>query len=160
MFMLTRLGHEARQQGKRASAWVRARRRLGVELHPVLAPRLRALVEVGAFEQAALVALRAVEARVRTLTGKPPDQRGTRLTGVPLMRRAFGDGGRFAASFDDAGERVGTMELFTGTFGAVRNVIAHTEVEWSDSVEAAEYVLLADLLMRILDRLESATGSA
>jgi hypothetical protein len=30
----------------------------------------------------------------------------------------------------------------------------HTEVEWSDPIEAAEYVLLADLLMRQLDRAE------
>ena len=30
--------------------------------------------------------------------------------------------------------------------------LVHTEVEWSDSVEAAEYVLFADLLMRLLDR--------
>ncbi len=52
------------------------------------------------------------------------------------------------------------MELFTGAFGAIRNVVAHTEVEWSDSVEAAEYVLLADLLMRILDRLENAAPAS
>jgi hypothetical protein len=44
--------------------------------------------------------------------------------------------------------------LFAGTFGAVRNTLAHNKVEWSDSVEAAEYVLLCDLLMRILDRVE------
>ncbi len=40
-------------------------------------------------------------------------------------------------------------------FGAIRNVLAHTdEIEWSDSIEAAEYVLLADLLMRRLDHVE------
>ena len=82
----------------------------------------------------------------------PTDSAGRRLTGVPLMRKAFGEKGRLANPDLDPGERVGTMDLFAGAFGAVRNLLAHTEVEWSDSVEAAEYVLLADLLMRILDR--------
>jgi hypothetical protein len=44
---------------------IRAQRRLGVELHPALARTLRPLIQAGAFEQAALDALRQVEVRVR-----------------------------------------------------------------------------------------------
>lgn len=70
------------------------------------------------------------------------------------MQHAFSvNDGPLADMTADPGERVGTMSLFVGAFGAVRNVVAHTEVDWSDSVEA-EYVLLADLLMRLLDRTE------
>ena len=47
------------------------------------------------------------------------------------------------------------MELFTGGFGAVRNPLGHRNVEWDDPTEAAEMVLLADLLMRQLDRVEA-----
>lgn len=150
-FAVTRLGREVRAKGDHAAEWMRARRRLGVDLHPELATRLQPALVVGAFEQAALVALRTVEARVRVLASNPVDGRGHRLTGVPLMRKAFGEGGPLANPSAEAGERVGTMDLFAGAFGAVRNLLAHTEIEWSDSVEAAEYVLLADLLMRLID---------
>jgi hypothetical protein len=50
------------------------------------------------------------------------------------------------------------MQLFAAAFGAIRNALAHTEVEWVDPVEAAEYVLLAELLMRLLDRAEHRLG--
>jgi hypothetical protein len=36
----------------------------------------------------------------------------------------------------------------------VRNPLSHRNVEWDDATEAAEMVLLADLLMRQLDRIE------
>lgn len=43
------------------------------------------------------------------------------------------------------------MNHFAGAFGAVRNLLDNTEAEFSDSVEAEEYLLLADLLMRQLN---------
>ena len=64
------------------------------------------------------------------------------------------ENGPLADSDAEPGERVGIMNLFAGAFGAVRNGLVHTEVEWADPTEAAEYVLLADLLMRLLDRAE------
>ncbi len=155
MFQLTRWGREIRGRGTEGSKLVSARRRLGVELHPQLAGRLRDVVAVGAFEQAALLGLRAVEARVRQLAGDPRGKRGERLTGTALMQSVFSpENGSLADSDADSGERVGIMNLFAGAFGAVRNGLVHTEVEWADPTEAAEYVLLADLLMRLLDRAE------
>ena len=155
MYQLTRWGRQVRGRGGDGSALIAARRRLGVELHPHLAGRLRDAVSVGAFEQAALLALRAIEARVRDLTGDPRGKRGERLTGTGLMQHAFAsESGPLADPDAEPGERVGTMNLFAGAFGAVRNGLVHTEVEWSDPIEAAEYVLLADLLMRQLDRAE------
>jgi uncharacterized protein (TIGR02391 family) len=134
---------------------IRAQRRLGVELHHGFATRLRPLVQAGAFEQAALDALRLVEGRVRELAGTPRDQRGQALTGVVLMHHAFGHNGKLADPVAESGERLGLMELFSGAFGAVRNPLAHRNIEWDDPSEAAEMVLLADLLMRQLDRVEA-----
>lgn len=156
IYQLTRLGREMRKEGPRAEAVVHARRRIGLELHPTLSKRLRNEVAVGAFETATSNALRAVEARVRRLAGEPKDGRGKRLVGRALMQYAFRPGGPLADPSAEEAEQQGTMELFAGTFGAVRNVLAHTEVEWPDPTEAAEYVLLADLLMRLLDRVEEA----
>ena len=152
VFQLTSWGKHVRARGGDGKALVAARRRLGVDLHEELADRLRDVVAVGAFEQAALLALRAIEARVRALTAEPRGKRGDLLTGTTLMQHAFGDNGPLTDPDAEPGERVGTMSLFVGAFGAVRNRLVHTEVEWSDSVEAAEYVLFADLLMRLLDR--------
>jgi hypothetical protein len=68
------------------------------------------------------------------------------------MRHAFGEGGPLADPEADRGEQVGVMELYAGAFGALRNALGHREVRWDDPTEAAEVVLLADLLMRRLDR--------
>ena len=156
MFQLTRWGRQVRDRRSDGGELVAARRRLGVELHPRLAARVRDAVSVGAFEQAALLGLRAIEARVRELTNDPRGKRGDRLTGTALMQHAFApDGGPLTDPSGEPGERVGVMSLFAGAFGAVRNGLVHTEVEWADPTEAAEYVLLADLLMRLLDRAEA-----
>lgn len=161
IFQLTRWGRQVRAREADGQELVAARRRLGVELHPRLAPRVRDAISVGAFEQAALLALRAIEARVRDLTGDPRGKRGDRLTGTSLMQHAFApDGGPLTDASGEAGERVGIMSLYVGAFGAVRNGLVHTEVEWTDPTEAAEYVLLADLLMRLLDRTEDRVNSA
>ena len=53
-------------------------------------------------------------------------------------------------------EQVATMELFAGAIGTFKNPASHRTVDYSDPTEAAEVVLLADLLMRLLDRVECA----
>jgi len=153
-FFITRHGEEMLAEDDPVAA-LRARRRLGVELHPRLERRLRSLTRAGAFEQAAFDALRDVEVRVRDLAGDPRrPSNGGRLIGADLMRRAFKPAGPLSDPTADRGEQVGMMELFAGAFGAVRNPLGHGNVEWTDPTEAAEMVLLADLLMRQLDRIE------
>lgn len=134
---------------------IRARRRLGLELHPRLRSRLRPLVQAGAFEQAAFDALREVEIRVRELAGDPRDKSGQPYRTVALMNHAFGDRGALTDPGADAGEQQGIRSLFAGAFGAVRNPLGHQNGEWEDPTEAAEMVLPADLLMRQLDRVAS-----
>lgn len=154
MLSITAWGARQRTNGD-ARQIAAARRRVSLELHAELQPTLTDLLAVGAFESAALDALRMIEARVRRLIGDPKSGKGHRLTGVPLMEQAFGSGGLLTDPSADTGEQQGVMNLFKGAFGAVRNVLAHTdEKPWSDSAEAAEYVLLADLLMRRLDAVE------
>lgn len=130
VFQISRWGQQVCRHGDQAGALLKARRRLGVDLHPQLAVRLRDALAVGAFETAVMSALKAVEARVRALAGDPRNPRGDKLVGVALMQNAFAPAAGPLADRDaDTGERVGTMNLFAGAFGAVRNVVAHTEIE-------------------------------
>lgn len=153
VYRMTVWGRRVQAQGDRAGDLVRARRRIGVDLHPKLAGALRDFIAVGAFETVASRALTIIEVRVRELSKAPP-KNGRKRIGAELMRFAFSPSGPLANPDVEDAENVGRADLFAGTFGAVRNVLAHNEVEWSDSIEAAEYVLLCDLLMRILDRIE------
>ncbi len=47
------------------------------------------------------------------------------------------------------------MELFKGAVGLFKNPASQTRVDYADSTRAAEVVLLADLLMRVLADLDN-----
>lgn len=124
--------------------------RLVFNLHPLLEGKVRAMFALGDHETSAFAVMKAVEIRVRSLAGVDGS-----LLGVKLMREAFkSDAGPLADSDADKGEQVATMELFAGAIGAFKNPASHRTVDYADPTEAAEVVLLADLLMRLLDRIE------
>jgi hypothetical protein len=75
--------------------------------------------------------------------------------GVPLMTKAFREGGPLTDPEAVPGEQVGTMNLFQGAYAVLRNPAGHREVNYDDLTETAEAVATASLLMRILDRVES-----
>lgn len=152
-YFVTRWGLEVAAEGVKALDLTRARRRLGLELHPILARPLRRLVRVGAFEEAAFVALREVEQRVRLLAQQPTGRNGP-LRGDKLMTAAFKEGGPLADPEAEPPEQQGQMNLFKGAFAAFRNPLSHRSIELRDPIEAAEVVLFADLLMRQLDHIE------
>lgn len=104
---------------------------------------------LGDFETAAFAALKAVEVEVRRLA-----QFDDSDIGVKLMRKAFGEKGPLRDDATDAGERVALMELFAGAIGAFKNPASHRTVRFDDPIEAAEVVQLADLLLRMLARVE------
>lgn len=140
---VTRLGHKTLQDGLDA---VRAGERLDVALHKRL-EKVRSQFLLGEYELAAFAAMREVEIRVRELA-----KADASLLGVKLMRKAFGENGPLADPSLDSGERVGVMELFAGAIGTFKNPPSHRQVDYADPTEASEVVLLADLLMRVLDR--------
>lgn len=147
---ITRLGKKVLQSGLES---IRAAERLNVTLHTRL-ERVKSQFLLGEYELAAFAAMREVEIRVRELSGAD-----TSLLGVKLMRKSFGDGGKLADSELDPGERIGIMELFAGAIGTFKNPPSHRQVDYADPTEASEVVLLADLLMRLLDRVEERIAS-
>jgi uncharacterized protein (TIGR02391 family) len=144
---VTRAGQRVLSEG---IAGVMAASRLDVDLHQRLV-KVRTQFLIAEYELAAFAAMREVEIRVRQLAGADDS-----LLGVKLMRAAFKpDGGPLADATLDAGERVGMMELFAGAIGTFKNPPSHRQVDYEDPTEASEVVILADLLMRVLDRVES-----
>ena len=143
---VTRLGYEVARTADLQR--MRAAARLSLELHPNLEAKVRPQFLMGEFELAAFAALRGVEVRVREL-GSFSDSD----IGVDLMRKAFGDGGPLSDMSLDKGERRSRMDLFAGAIGTLKNPSSHREVAYDNPTEASEVIMLADLLMRILDRL-------
>jgi uncharacterized protein (TIGR02391 family) len=128
-------------------AHLQAEQRLGLELHPRIAGKVQSQFLLGESETAVFVAMKEVEIRVREL-GRFPDS----LIGVKLMQEAFKpDSGPLADPQLERGEQVGRMQLFAGAMGVFKNPTSHRPVNYADPSAAAEAVLLADLLLRMLD---------
>jgi uncharacterized protein (TIGR02391 family) len=143
---VTPRGHEAIHQGLKT---VRAVERLEQELHPMIEQRVRRQFLLGEYEQSVFVAMKAVEVRVRALSGLGNDK-----IGVDLMTNAFNLTGPLTDPAAVRGEQVGTMNLFQGAYAVLRNPAGHRDVDYDDVTEASEAVATASLLMRILDRVE------
>ncbi len=130
-----------------------AAERLDVDLHPRIADRVRSQYLLGEYEAAAFLAMREVEIRVRDLAGAGNDD-----LGVALMKEAFKKGGPLADPALEVGEQQATMALFWGAIGVFKNPSSHRQVDFDDPTLASEIILFADLLHRLLDRLEDLSG--
>jgi uncharacterized protein (TIGR02391 family) len=143
---VTRAGHAALKHG---IGRVSAEHRLQEGLHPLIERRCRRQFLLGEYEQAVFVAMKAVEVRVRDLA-----RLGDETTGVDLMNRGFGPNGMLTDPDAVKGEQEGTRMLFAGAYATLRNPTGHRDIDYDDVAEAAEAVVTASLLMRILDRVD------
>lgn len=149
-FVISRRGRQVLKEGLR---WLRATERLDVELAPALEYTAKPHFLRGDFETAAFVAMKEVEVAVRTKSELP-----NTLLGVSLMQQAFrppsgsnGEGGPLFNSALEGGESIAQMNLFAGAIGLFKNPTSHRRVDYEDPTLAAEVVLLADLLLRLLE---------
>lgn len=139
---------------------LRALTRLDASLHPALERKVRPLFLLGEYENAIFTAMKLVEIRVRKIGGYERE-----MIGAKLMTEAFKPGGPLVDPEATPGEVTGMMQLFTGAYAVLRNPSAHREVPFDDIALAADAVMTASLLMRLLDGVEkrrasSASGSA
>jgi uncharacterized protein (TIGR02391 family) len=125
----------------------RSERLLAVRLHPVLESRVRSIFMMGSYESAVLEAFKQLEVRVRDSAGFENS-----IYGRELMQKAFGKSGPLADTSHLHSEMVGIMELFSGAMCAIKNPSSHRNVDYDDPTVAAEAIIFADLLHRILDR--------
>jgi uncharacterized protein (TIGR02391 family) len=150
-FMVSRLGEKVLDEAPDPVKHVRAEQRIAVDLHPRI-QNVRSQFLLGEYDAAVLIAMRTVEERVRELARAPNEE-----IGVNLMKRVFGNEGLLRDKEADKGEADAQMALFWGAIGFFKNPASHRRVHYEDATEASEAVLLADLLLRILDRVQAPT---
>lgn len=125
-------------------------RRLSIEnLHAEVISSSSELFADGHYEAAVSEAFKAIEVRVRTMTGSAQ-------SGVKLMGEAFGGADPRVSVASSAGqsgkdEQEGFAALFRGAMLGVRNPRAHDLFKPRDPQQALEFLGFASLLHRQLD---------
>lgn len=124
-------------------------------LHPLIIKKAYPALRREEFDTAVFRAFKAVEVRVRNLSGLPAD-----LVGVALMRQAFHmTSGKLTDSTAPKAEREAMSHLFSGSIGCYKNPHSHRDVEIGFN-ETFEMLLVASHLLQILDRrVEKIKGS-
>jgi uncharacterized protein (TIGR02391 family) len=116
-------------------------------LHPKIRADVWALYHRSRYETAVFEAMKAVEVSVRETAGLSAKDIGT-----ALMRKAFDpEVGPLTDMGTEKAEREARSHLFTGAIGSYKNPHSHRYVVLDDPDEAAEIILLANHLLRIVD---------
>jgi uncharacterized protein (TIGR02391 family) len=116
-------------------------------LHRSIAGPVWAAFMRGEFDVAVFLALKTVEVSVREAGGYKPTDIGT-----DLMRKAFAVGkGPLTDKTRPDAEQQATSDMFAGAIGSFKNPQSHRNVSLENPAEAAEIVMFASYLLRVVD---------
>jgi len=102
---------------------------------------------VGDYDTAVFEAFKSLEVAVRTKGGLASTD-----FGAGLMKKAFDpDSGPLRDQAATRSRRVARCELFTGSFGEIRNPKGHNDPTITDTLVAVEELMTAGMLRRIAD---------
>lgn len=150
-----RLSRRALRLAREPQLAIAARQLPKEVLHPLIRENVWGLYHRGKYSDAVFAAMKPVEVQVREAARLP-----AALVGVKLMRAAFApDGGPLTDMEAEAGERVARMEFFAGAIGSYKNPQSHRHVDLDDPAEAAEIIMIATHLLRIVDGRAAARGA-
>jgi uncharacterized protein (TIGR02391 family) len=124
-----------------------ARRMPKDSLHLTIREDVWALFHRGKYDTAVFEAMKAVEVAVRDAAGL-----AAKDIGRDLMRTAFEvKAGPLTDLEAEPAERQARSDLFAGSIGSYKNPHSHRNVALDDPDEAAEIIMLANHLLRIVD---------
>jgi uncharacterized protein (TIGR02391 family) len=134
-----------------------ARRLSKDALHPTIREDVWSLYHRGKYDTAVFEAMKAVEVAVRDAAGLTAKD-----IGAALMRKAFDSkiGPLTDMAVEDSNEREARAHLFAGAIGSYKNPHSHRNVALDDPDEAAEIIMLANHLLRIVDARREAKGTS
>ena len=146
-FFVTRRGHRLQSESDlQRYQWIQLLPK--ERLDPVLAEKVIHVFLRGDYDTAVFQAFKEVEVRIRSAAELPQS-----VVGRELITAAFKpEGGCLTDSAQPTAEREAAFFLFMGTYGLFRNPSAHRDVNLNEPMEAAELILLANHLLRIVDR--------
>ena len=145
-YVLSRRGRKLREEGGLV-AYSRAASLPRAMLHRAIAGAPWNSYLRGDYDTAVFQAMKQVEVAVRSAAGL-----GDELLGVKLMRLAFDvERGALTDLQAERSEREALQHLFAGAIGTFKNPQSHREVALADPEPAAEVILLASHLLRIVD---------
>lgn len=125
----------------------RARQMPKETLHESIREDVWGLYHRAKYDTAVFEAMKAVEVAVREAAGLPAS-----VIGTALMRMAFDPmTGALADQQAEKSERDARAHLFAGAIGSFKNPHSHRAVDLDDPDEAAEIIMLANHLLRIVD---------
>ncbi len=146
LFFVTRRGHELAQSSD-TTVFTREQTLPRHLLHPRIEQKVWSAFLRGEYDSAVFEAFKQVEISNRDTGGFTDTD-----IGVPLVRRAFHpDSGPLADSDSVPAERQALSDLVAGALGSYKNPHSHRNVIIKDASEAAEMVILASHLLKIID---------
>jgi uncharacterized protein (TIGR02391 family) len=125
-------------------------------LHESIREDVWSLYHRGKYDTAVFEAMKAVEVAVREAAGLT-----TTDIGKDLMRTAFNvDNGPLTDMTAEKAERQARSDLFAGAIASYKNPHSHRRVDLDDPDEAAEIIMIANHLLRIVDTRRTATKTS
>jgi uncharacterized protein (TIGR02391 family) len=131
------------------------------QLHPLIATKVYPAFLRGEYDTAVFQAFREIEVAARQAGGFPED-----LVGTKLMRDAFrpdtknpaAPPGPLTDTTLPVAEQDGMSNLFASAIGLYKNPQSHRNVP-TEAIDAAEVIVFASHLLRIVERLSRPSGS-
>lgn len=145
-FFVTRRGHQLAEHSDTA-VFTRSQTLPRHLLHPTIEQKVYSAFLRGQYDSAVFEAFKQVEVAIRDGGGFDNTD-----IGVSLARKAFNtDNGPLTDTTVVNAERQALSDLVAGALGSYKNPHSHRNVTIADASEAAEIVVLASHLLKIID---------